>query len=141
MKNYLDFKPSTLISDAADAMRNLFYGSLESAKLDVMCFAHVLRNVRKRKFVSQNNRTLIIDDIKKIQLAADKQTFKMMTNKFCAKWNQIEADFIAYFKKQWLGRHCNWYEGAAMYTPSTNNALEGYNGSIKKRLHYVDVFH
>lgn len=129
-----DFKPSILIADGADAIRNAFYKSFESAKLDVMCFAHVLRNIRKRKFVSQNNRSLIIEDIRKIQLAADKQTFKMMANKFCLKWSLVEADFIAYFKKQWLGRHCNWYEGAALYTPSTNNAQEGYNGAIKKKV-------
>lgn len=99
-----------------------------------MCFAHVLRNVMKRSFKSENNKNLIIDDIKNIQLAFDKQIFKMMTKKFCEKWIELENEFVTYFKKQWLGRHCNWYEGAAIYTPSTNNAQEGYNGAIKKKV-------
>lgn len=93
-----DFKPSTMIAEGSEAIRNAFYKSFESAKLDVMCFAHVLRNIRKRKFVSQNSRSLIIDDIRKIQLAADKQTFEMITNKFCLKWSPFEADFITYFR-------------------------------------------
>lgn len=42
-----------------------------------------------------------------------------------------ERDFINYFKKQWLSAHKNWYEGAADYTPATNNGLEGFNGVIK----------
>lgn len=136
MKKYFDceFQPSTIIADGADAIRNAFYKSFKSAKLDVMCFAHVLRNITKRPFQSQNNKNLIIDDIKNIQLASDKQTFKMMTKKFCEKWSELENEFVTYFKKQWLGKHCNWYEGAAIYTPSTNNAQEGYNGAIKKKI-------
>lgn len=130
----MDFAPTTNVADGADAIRNAFYGSFQSAKKDIMCFAHVLRNVLKRKFTNQNNKNLIIEDIQKMQLAPDKKTFKQMTKLFLDKWKNIEADFAEYFKKQWLGVHCNWYEGAANYTPSTNNALEGYNSVIKRKV-------
>lgn len=129
----VDFEPSILISDAADAIRNAFYQIFPNAEVDIMCFAHVIRNIDKRKFNSSNNKKLIIDDIKKLQQAPDEKTFMFMSKQFCLKWKPVEEDFIAYFEAQWLGRHRNWYEGAAIYTPSTNNAQESVNGVIKKK--------
>lgn len=128
------FEPKTLIADGADAIRNAFYKSFVSAELDIMCFAHVLRNVRKQSFKTKSNKQLILDDIRKIQLAPNKKTFSMMTKLFCEKWVLVEPDFTNYFEKQWLGVHCNWYEGAANYTPSTNNALESHNAVIKRSI-------
>lgn len=130
----MNFEPSILISDAADAIRNAFYRIFPNATTDIMCFAHVLRNVDKRKFNSKNNKKLIMDDISKLQQAFDEKSFKLMTELFCAKWKPVEKEFIAYFEKQWLGIHCNWYEGAAMFTPSTNNAQEAVNGVIKRKV-------
>lgn len=106
----VNFEPSTLISDAADAIRNAFYRVFPQATLDVMCFAHVLRNVDKRKFNSTNNKKLIKDDIRKCQQASDSKTFAFMTKLFCEKWRTVEKDFIEYFEKQWLGKkleRCN----------------------------------
>lgn len=127
-----DFAPKKLIADAADPIRNAFYGSFESAELDVMCYAHVIRNCCKRPFTSKNNKQLIIDDIRKIQLAPNRNTFKMISSLFCDKWRPIESDFVSYFEREWLGPHCNWFEGSAAYTPSTNNAQESHNATIKK---------
>lgn len=62
-----------------------------------MCYAHVIRNCRKRPFSSNNNKKLN-------------------------------------FKKEWLGAHCNWFEGAAIYTASTNNGQEGHNAVIKRKI-------
>lgn len=129
-----DFQPETLIADGADAIRNGFYNVFEAAKLDVMCYAHVIRNCRKRPFTSQNNKSLILEDIRMIQLAPNRPTFEMMTKLFCEKWEDIEPDFTTYFEKEWLGAHCNWFEGAADYTPSTNNGLESHNATIKKKI-------
>lgn len=72
------FNPKKLIADGADAIRNAFYNVFESAEIDIMCFAHVIRNVRKRPFASKMNKTLIIDDIKKYN------------------WHQIEKSSILY---------------------------------------------
>lgn len=130
----IDFAPEKLIADAADPIRNAFYGSYTSAKLDIMCYAHVIRNCCKRPFTSNNNKQLILDDIRKMQLAPNRETFKMMSRLFCEKWRVIEADFVSYFEREWLGPHCNWFEGAADYTPSTNNAQESHNAQIKKKI-------
>lgn len=129
------FEPKVLIADGADAIRNAFYKEFEgTAKLDIMCFAHVLRNVRKRPFTSKTNKTLIIDDIKKMQLAPNRKAFDMMAQLFIEKWIGIDPNFVEYFKKQWLGVHSNWFEGAADYTPSTNNAVESHNAVIKRKV-------
>ena len=57
-----------------------------------------------------------------------------MSALFCAKWEPMEGNFVEYFRKQWLGTHSNWFEGAANYTPSTNNALESHNAVIKRKV-------
>lgn len=129
-----EFEPKILIADGADAIRNAFYNACPSAEIDIMCFAHVIRNIRKRSFSSKSNKQLVLDDIRKIQLAANKSTFSMMTALFCQKWTHSEPEFIEYFKKEWMGSHCNWFEGAANYTPSTNNALESHNAVIKRSI-------
>lgn len=127
-----DFEPTIMIADGADAIRNAFYGSFDSAEFDIMCFAHVLRNCTKRPFTSKTNKQLVLDDIRQMQLAPNRATFNMMAKLFCEKWKRIESDFVAYFEKEWLGPHCNWFEGAANYTPSTNNALKSHIAVIKR---------
>lgn len=128
------FQPETLIADGADAIRNAFYNTFDSAKLDVMCFAHVIRNIKKRPFANKNNKELILDDIRKMQSSSNRKMFEMMAKLFGDKWENIEPNFVEYFKKQWLGVHSNWFEGAAEYTPSTNNALESHNATIKRKI-------
>lgn len=130
----ISFAPTTLIADGADAIRNAWYRVYPSAQMDIMCFAHVIRNVRKRPFASKNNKKLIIDDIRKIQLAQNRKMFDEMSRLFLLKWKGVEPNFVDYFKREWLGTHSNWFEGAADYTPSTNNALESHNAVIKRKV-------
>lgn len=129
-----EFEPEVMIADGAESIRNAYYLVFTKALLDVMCFAHVLRNCLKRPFSAKKNKQLVIDDIKKIQLSPNRMTFEMMCKLFCEKWNCVEPDFVAYFKKEWLGVHCNWFEGAADYTPSTNNGQESHNAVIKRKI-------
>lgn len=127
--------PKKLIADGADQIRNAFYNVFgNDANIDIMCFAHVIRNIRKRPFSSKSSKALIIDDIRKMQLAPNRNIFDMMANLFIDKWTSTEPNFASYFKKEWLGVHSNWFEGASEYTPSTNNALESHNATIKRRV-------
>lgn len=137
VENFLGskFKPTTLVADGADAIRNPFYASFnETAELDIMCWAHVDRNIRKRSLNSKTNKPLIKEDLRLIQTAPTKAIFEMMATLFCEKWSTVEKEFIEYFKTQWMGVHCNWYEGVAEFTPSTNNALESHNSVIKRKV-------
>lgn len=129
------FAPKIMIADGAHAIKNAFFTVFKHcAEVLIMCFAHVIRNVRKRPFTSKNNKHLIIEDIKKMQLASNKGIFEMMTKLFREKWLDTESNFVEYFEKEWLGSHSNWFEGAAQYTPSTNNALESHNATIKRNI-------
>lgn len=69
-----------------------------------------------------------------MQLAPNRKAFDCMAELFCTKWRPLEEYFVEYFKTQWLGVHSNWFEGAAVYTPSTNNALESHNAVIKRKI-------
>jgi hypothetical protein len=53
---------------------------------------------------------------------------------FFKKYEQfIDAEkFLIYFKKQWCDKNFLWYEGAATFYPSTNNAMERFNLRIKE---------
>lgn len=129
-----EFEPKKLIADGAIPIRNAFYNVFVNAELDIMCFAHVIRNIRKRPFASKNNKPLILDEIRKMQSAPSRPIFDMMSKLFCQKWKPLEPSFIEYFQSQWLGPLANWFEGAAQFTPSTNNALESHNATIKRKI-------
>ncbi|CAF4753768.1 unnamed protein product, partial [Rotaria sp. Silwood2] len=45
--------------------------------------------------------------------------------------NQSILEFLNYFDNEWLKSNDGWYEGLQLYTPSTNNALEAINKTIK----------
>lgn len=93
---------------------------MPNAKLDVMCATHVLRNVRQQKFAG-NNKEQVVNDIRKMQLSPSPDEFDVVSKLFLSKWKAEEPDFCVYFEEQWLGRHKNWFEGCAEYTPLTNN--------------------
>lgn len=98
------FEPVTLIADGAMSIRNGFYNVFDSAELDIMCFAHVIRNIRKRPFTMKNNKQLIVDDVRKIQMAPSRSIFEMMSEIFCKKWESVEPNFTEYFQGQWFTR-------------------------------------
>lgn len=128
-------EPEIMIADAADAIRNAFFESFpESAKTDIMCYAHVVRNVKKRSLNEKTNRTQIISDMHILHLSKNEELFRELSELFLAKWEVNEAEFVAYFQQYWLGRHCNWFEGKSAYTPTHNNACESINNVIKNEV-------
>merc|ERR1719223_2020476 len=57
-----------------------------------------------------------------------------MCDGFIAKYSLNESIdvFMEKFKSNHVEKNRNWYEGAALCRPSTNNGLEGTNGVIKR---------
>lgn len=117
--------PEILIADGAYSIRNAFTEVFLSAVLVIMCFAHVVRNVRKRPLKNNKHRASIMKNISIMNLASTVDKFEGLSKLFIKKWSKSEPDFTTYFANQWLGGHRNWFEGASVYSPSTNNALEG----------------
>jgi hypothetical protein len=59
--------------------------------------------------------------------------------------NQLILNFMNYFQNEWIKTNDGWYEGIQRYTPSTNNALEATNRTIKddgkfRELHALSRF-
>lgn len=128
-----DFAPEILVSDAAPAIKNAFFASFHSsAKVNITCWAHVSRAIRQKcKGTGYENE--IMNDIAILQLSSSRKIFNCATRLFIKKWKRHGLiDFCNYFKKEWVDKNSNWFEGVAAYTPSTNNGLEAYNNIIKK---------
>jgi hypothetical protein len=133
-------KPTALISDAADAIKNGFTNVFGSSYNQIMCWAHMKRKVDNRvcHIDDKNSAKEIIVDIEMLQLSNSKEIFKLASKLFIKKWNinnkqknQSILDFLNYFDDEWLKSNDGWYEGVQLYTPSTNNALEAVNRTIK----------
>ena len=136
-----DYKPSILMADGADAITNGFLLAFDYESVDdcvrLMCWAHVFRAVdKKTESIDEPQRKNIRDDIDSLQIMPSPELFAMAYKLFVAKWssekNAAIDTFLAYFNKEWVvSRNCNWFEGAAICIPSTDNALESVNGVIK----------
>lgn len=128
-----DFCPKVLISDAAPAIRNAFYGIFESAQQNVICYIHVQRNIAKAEYRSKENKEAIMKDFLVLQKAVDETEFDIASNLFLQKWNTSEPKFCKYFENQWLQTNTkNWYAGYSPFVPDHNNGQEGFNNHIKR---------
>ncbi|CAF1550987.1 unnamed protein product [Adineta ricciae] len=133
------FKPTALVSDAADAIKNGFRKVFDHPYDEIMCWAHMKRKVNNRvchidaKCLAKE----ILEDIEMLQLSNSKDLFQLASSLFLKKWknlkqkNQSVLNFLDYFQKEWLESNDGWYEGVQLYVPSTNNALEATNRTIK----------
>lgn len=122
------YMPTTLVSDAAEAIHNGFtavFGIL----LIIMCWAHKKRAIQKR-YRGKANIDAILSDLDLLQISPSFESFQIALNLFFEKWKK-EEEFIAYFKEQWVEKNCNWFKGVAKFIPKTDNALEGKNKWIK----------
>ncbi|CAF4737801.1 unnamed protein product [Rotaria sp. Silwood2] len=133
-------KPTALISDAADAIKNGFTNIFGSSYNQIMCWAHMKRKVNNRvcQIDDKHIAKEIIEDIEMLQLSNSTEVFKLASTLFVKKWNMNNKqknesilDFMNYFYNEWLKTNDGWYEGIQVYTPSTNNALEATNRTIK----------
>ncbi|CAF1366121.1 unnamed protein product [Rotaria sordida] len=133
-------KPAALVSDAADAIKNGFKNVFNNSYKEIMCWAHMKRKIENRvcQVDDKDIRKEIIEDIQMLQLCNSSTTFKLTTALFMKKWkmnskqkNQSILDFLNYFDYEWLTLNDGWYEGLQLNTPSTNNALEATNRTIK----------
>ncbi|CAF5148201.1 unnamed protein product, partial [Rotaria magnacalcarata] len=133
-------KPTALICDATDAIKNDFKNVFGYSYNQIMCWAHMKRNVENR--ISHiNDKDIakeILEDIEMLQLSNSTIIFKLASTLFMKKWklnnkktDQSILEFLNYFDNEWLKSNAGWYEGLQLYVPNTNNALEATNRTIK----------
>lgn len=92
-----DFKPKVLISDASQAIITAFYKTYESAESDVVCWAHVKRNLYQKV-----NDVTILADVDSLQLSPSMDLFETGVELFMSKWEQSNEKFCKYFESVWL---------------------------------------
>ena len=132
------WRPSILLADAAEAITVGFTHVFGESRIRLVCFFHVLHNVEKYlKPLSKSGTGLQLNkDIRALQACQDESTFEKAFNLFKKKWNRVKdrrvKDFVSYFEEQWFDKNWNWYEGAALGQPSTNNGIESTNAAIKR---------
>ncbi|CAF4537726.1 unnamed protein product [Didymodactylos carnosus] len=137
-KNLL--KPEALVCDAAPAIKNGFTKVFGNSFYQIMCWSHMKRKVENRvcHVDDTNIAKELLEDIEILQLCNSSSLFELAITLFMKKWkyknkekNQSVLDFLQYFDDEWLQSNPGWYEGVRLYTPSTNNALEAINRTIK----------
>lgn len=84
------------------------------------------------KPLGTDKRAVVKEDIRDLQTAQDPDIFTVAANLFLKKWHQQCPNLISYFREQWLNKHRERYEGAAVGYPATNNGLEATNSWIKR---------
>ena len=131
----LIFKPRNLIADLAPQITQALH-QFEPGCFRRHCWFHVLKAMRT---VTAGLHALfkdeIMSDIFFLQLISCKTLFEKGWALFLEKWRQQRQtqECIAQLNQQYYLTNGNWYEGCAVHSPSTNNALEKFNQTIKSR--------
>jgi hypothetical protein len=129
-------QPIALVCDASFAIIKAFSAVFKNEHKVIMCWAHMKRCVAKKVSMINDKQMAreIIDDIDLLQICESANLFNNAVKLFKEKWSQFDQvnDFMKYFEFEWLEKHPGWYEGMQLYIPSTNNALEATNRTIKE---------
>jgi transposase-like protein len=128
-----DISPQILICDASESIHNGFKKTFGESSTVIMCWAHMKRNVQKKaeQLVKPKEHIKeLLSDLDKLQLCHSDDIFKNVLELFLDKW-AVQKESVSYFRKQWVDKNNNWYEGSGLLIPSTNNRLESWNRVIK----------
>uniref|UniRef100_A0A914WUV5 MULE transposase domain-containing protein n=1 Tax=Plectus sambesii TaxID=2011161 RepID=A0A914WUV5_9BILA len=98
----LQFNPSILVADCADAIANGFSSAFSNDFVRVNCWAHVHRNMQKQLLTikSEKLRSQFTSDIEALQLAHTVDSFNMAVALFAEKWDAIGEDSNETVKRQ-----------------------------------------
>lgn len=121
-----------LVSDAAGAIKNGFLAVFPDTDI-FTCWFHVMKsNKDKGEFKSEVNRALALKDLTDLHKAPNEQFFDLGADLLKKKWEKKAPKFVQQFEFWLRPKNRNWYLGAAFMVPKTNNALEAFNGRIKR---------
>lgn len=98
----------------------------------IMCFFHVLLNIRKHKFVNGKNRNPLKADLKVLHLCDSRLKFHNGCALFLRKWKRLESEATRLLNKTFFKKNTNWYIGCRVCTPKHNNGMENFNSTMKR---------
>ena len=126
------FNPSFVIADAAPQVTNAAYSAFRSFTR-IMCWFHMKKAVEGKLVelrIEVSDREKILQDIAFIQISKTWNSFLPSVELFLFKWKHYE-NFVKYFKKEWVEKLPNWYEGSFLKGTVNNCALESVNRYFK----------
>lgn len=125
-----------LVSDAAGAIRNGFVNVFGADCTLIMCYYHVKANlITRTKHLPEDAKKELFGDIESLYFCWSTDMFDKASLLFQNKWEPRQPELVKYMRGQWLSTHKNWFKGFGRI-PSTDNALESFNGRIKGRVSY-----
>ncbi|RNA03118.1 hypothetical protein BpHYR1_015331, partial [Brachionus plicatilis] len=136
-KKYPNFNPEFLLADGAHSITNGFEKVFGENYKRIMCWAHAERAMERHLKIDKDTKQKVLKDIFSLQLSFSDLKFKLGYKLLKEKWLINEPvkgieEYFDYFEKEWINSsNFGWFEGLAPSYPSTNNALEATNKSIK----------
>ena len=132
-----------------DEAFNTTWKNLLEDHIQLNCYIHLERNVKKRS-LEKDIKKIILSDILYLSESTHTSEFKKRWELTKKSWEAINKpsvnDFLKYFQAQYIDKNQNWYLGICpIGLGNTNNALEGFNCAFKRN--YVNfqrqdiVFH
>ncbi|GMF57926.1 unnamed protein product [Phytophthora fragariaefolia] len=125
------------MGDAEDAQYLALTSVPEFADATVlMCFFHVLYNVRKKiQHLLPGDRYMIMRSIMDMHYSSNQQDYEACQKRELERWREFShlTSFTTYFESEWInGRFWRWqvYHTPQGY-PTTNNPCEVFNAVIK----------
>ncbi|ETI38837.1 hypothetical protein F443_15516 [Phytophthora nicotianae P1569] len=110
---------------------------VESQPKYMMCFFHVMKNVKKRiTYLSESKNRIVFRHIYRIHYAWDGVEKKQCIKEAIADWNKDrDLKEFGYFLKQWLTGRFNLWQcvESPMGMAKTNNPIENFNGQFKQQ--------
>jgi hypothetical protein len=126
-----NINPKYLLADGARAITNGFEAAFGNDYTRLMCYFHVLYNLKKHKAAFQAT----YNDLKAMHLCINLEEFHFLSKLFISKWNHVYPEFVQCIKNSWVYSVLkNWFVGAGQLgIPCTNNSLEATNLQIKNK--------
>lgn len=134
VQNGINLHPKYVIADCSKAISSAV-AKIYPNIIRIHCWAHVWRLIYNKIRHYKEFTEILSTEIHFLQKIYDINLFKEGMVLFLNKWQQIEnlSNFISEFKKLYVTSNNNWNEASYIFGPSTNNALERFNLTIKTR--------
>ncbi|XP_043246603.1 uncharacterized protein LOC122394085 [Amphibalanus amphitrite] len=131
------FAPRVVMGDCAEAVTRAAEAVFPDAARRV-CWFHVKKAIDGRlRGEDKEWRGMVLGDLEKVQLSATPEQFDHSFDLMCERWLSSSwpsaCDFVTYIRTQYRTKNSGWFEGFDLRSPSTNNAIESFNGQIKAR--------
>ena len=135
------FAPRVVMGNCAEAIskavQTVFPGAVRR-----VCWFHVKKAIdTKLRGEKKEWRAMVLGDMGRVQLSVTPEQFDRAFDLMCEHWLSSAwpsaGEFVEYVRSQYHAKNPGWYEGFDLRSPSTNNALESFNGQIVASHHPV----